>query len=176
MSDTRPRYEGSTRITARASGARANASSICAAGTASARPVDSSTAGATQTGSAPERTSPAMTDLCEVRATITFCPSWAAVRQSAWFGCVDPCTENRVQSAPNARAAMRSACPIRSAEVRRSSGPLVYGASSASSASSPIRSRFRLCPGVDQGVKPAPTNQSTASARGVVTSSATRGA
>ncbi len=96
-------------MTARASGARAKAASICERGTASASPVDSSTSGATQTGSAPDSTSPAITDLCEVRATMTRSPSCAAASASAWFGWVEPCTEKRVQSAPNARAAMRSA-------------------------------------------------------------------
>ena len=147
MSDTSPRYEGSTSSTARASGARSNASRICETGTASASPLASSTSGTTHTGSAPDSTRPAITDLCEVRATITRWPSCAATRQSAWFGCVEPCTEKRVQSAPNARAASRSAWPSRSAEARRSSAPLEYGRSSASSGSSPTSACERLWPG-----------------------------
>ena len=68
----------------------------------SATPRASSTAGATQTGREPESTSPAATDLCEQRETITGSPSEATARQSAWLGCVEPLPEKRQRSAPKA--------------------------------------------------------------------------
>ena len=129
MSERTPTYDGSTRNTARASGARSSASSILAAGTASGSPVPGSMSGRTHTGSSPASTNPANSDLCRLREAMTRSPGRPTASASAWLPCVEPFRQKRQRSAPHSPAASRSACPSTSPVRCRSSAPVESGRS-----------------------------------------------